>query len=67
MRKIRKKIITVSDLYIYDEDTRAFICEEVQFFWITKDKFPNFLHELAYKVVNFIRHLKNSQYVLYWV
>ena len=44
------------------------ICEaEVQFFRFTNDKFPNFLHELAYYAVNFIRHLKSSEFVLYWV
>ena len=48
MWKRQKKIISVSDLYIYDKDTYAFIREEVQFFRLTKDKFPNFLHELAY-------------------
>ena len=50
MRKRQKKIISVSDLYtVCDKDTCAFIREEeVQFFRLTKDKFPNFPHELAY-------------------
>ena len=46
MRKRQKKIISMSDLY-NDKDTCVFICEEVQFFWLTNNKFPNFLHELV--------------------
>ena len=46
MGKKQKKIIRVSDLYVID--TFAFIREEVQFFRLTKDKFRNFFHELAY-------------------
>ena len=48
MRKTKKKIISVSDIYICDEDTCAFTCEEeLQFFGLTKDKSPNILRELA--------------------
>ena len=46
MRRIQKKIITMLDLC--DKDTCAFLCEEVQFFLLTKDKFQNFLSKLTY-------------------
>ena len=49
MKKIQKKTITVSDLYIFDKDTCTLISEEeVQFFRLTKNKFPKFLRKLVY-------------------
>ena len=47
MRKRQKKIISVSGS-ICNKDTCTFTREVVEFFRLTKDKFPNILHELAY-------------------
>ena len=63
MRKIQKKIITVSGLYVIK--THVTLYEKLIFFWLRKYTFSNFLHELAYLEVHFKRHLKNSQYVIY--
>ena len=47
---IHMKIISILDVYVIDTCafTCAFTCEEVKFFRVTKDKFPNFLWEIVY-------------------
>ena len=68
MKKIQKKIITVSCLYVIKTHvTLSWISLQIflNIFRLKIQKFPNLRKELAYKTFRFLSRSKNSHYVLY--